>query len=285
MGITVEVAGKTDIGCVRTNNEDNFGYDTRYGIFVVCDGMGGQAAGEVASKMAVDAVLTYYRTSAQKRHFPKVGEQIDSVTDRANHLASAIHLANQAVYDAASSHAAHQGMGSTVVSVSFEGHGAFYSIGHVGDSRIYLVRNGEIEQLTNDHSLVMEQVRRGLITLAEARVSKMQNIIIRALGTEPEVKPDLDDKLAQPGDVVVLCSDGLTRHVPDDSIAEVVSNTSDLRQACDLLIGAARDGGGEDNITCLLLRFVDEPWYKKWLRILFGWLIPGGGSPKWQNSI
>jgi PPM family protein phosphatase len=285
MGITVEVAGKTDVGCVRANNEDNFGYDVRYGIFIVCDGMGGQAAGEVASKMAVDAMLTYYRTSGQSKHYPKVGEQIDSVTDRANHLASAIHLANQAVHDAASSHAAHQGMGSTVVAVSFEGQGSFYSIGHVGDSRIYLVRNGEIEQLTNDHSLVMEQVRRGLITLAEARVSKMQNIIIRALGTEPEVKPDLDDKLAQPGDVLVLCSDGLTRHVPDDSIAEVVMNTPDLKQACELLVGAARDGGGEDNITCLLLRFVEEPWYKKWLRILFGWLIPGGGSPKWQNSI
>ena len=285
MGITVEFAGKSDIGCVRTNNEDNFGYDARYGIFVVCDGMGGQAAGEVASKMAVDTILTFYRSSAQNKRFPKVGEQFDGVTDRANHLASAIQLANQAVNDAAANHAAQQGMGSTVVAVSFEGHGSFYSIGHVGDSRIYLVRHGEIEQLTNDHSLVMEQVRRGLITLAEARVSKMGNIIIRALGTEPTVKPDLDDKLAQPGDVVVLCSDGLTRHVPDDSIAEVVSHTPDLRQACDLLIGAARDGGGEDNITCLLLRFVDEPWYKRLLRKWFSWLLPGGGSPKWQNSI
>ncbi len=285
MGITVEVAGKSDVGCVRANNEDNFGYDSRYGIFVVCDGMGGQAAGEVASKMAVDSILTYYRTAAHNKRFTKVGEWVDGVTDRANHLASAIHMANQAVHEAATSHAAQQGMGSTVVSVSFEGSGAFYSIGHVGDSRIYLVRNGEIEQLTNDHSLVMEQVRRGLITLAEARVSKMQNIIIRALGTEPDVKPDLDDKLAQPGDVLVLCSDGLTRHVPDDAMAEVVTHTKDLRQACDLLIGAAKDGGGEDNITCLLLRFVEEPWYKKWFRKLFSWLLPGGGSPKWQNSI
>jgi protein phosphatase len=285
MGITVEVAGKTDIGNVRTNNEDNFGYDARHGIFVVCDGMGGQAAGEVASKMAVDTVLTFYRSSAHSGHYPKVGEQFDGVTDRANHLASAIQLANQAVFDAATHHAAQQGMGSTVVAVSFEGEGSFYSIGHVGDSRIYMVRNGEIEQLTNDHSLVMEQVRRGLITLAEARVSKMQNIIIRALGTEAAVKPDLDDKLAQPGDVLVLCSDGLTRHVPDDAIAECVSNTPDLRQACELLIDAAKGGGGEDNITCLLLRFIEEPWYKKLLRKWFSWLLPGGGSPKWQNSI
>jgi serine/threonine protein phosphatase PrpC len=239
----------------------------------------------VASKMAVDTILTYYRTAAHSGHYPAVGEQFEGVTDRANHLASAIQLANQAVHDAAQHHAAQRGMGSTVVGVSFEGEGSFYSIGHVGDSRIYLVRNGEIEQLTNDHSLVMEQVRRGLITLSEARVSKMQNIIIRALGTEEAVKPDLDDKLAQAGDVLVLCSDGLTRHVPDDSIAEVVTNTSDLRQACKLLVEAAKDGGGEDNVTCLLLRFVEEPWYKKFIRKWFSWLLPGGGSPKWQNSI
>jgi protein phosphatase len=266
---------------VRANNEDNFGYDSRFGIYVVCDGMGGQAAGEVASKMGVDTILTYYRTSVNTGHFPRVGEQVDGLTDRANHLGSAVQLANQAVHDAASHHAAQAGMGSTVVAVSTEDKGAFFSIANVGDSRIYLVRNGDIQQLTTDHSLVMEQVRRGLITLAEARVSKMQNIIVRALGTESTVKPDLDDLLALPGDVLILCSDGLTRHVPDDSMAEVVSNTPDLQQACSLLIEAARDGGGEDNITCLLLRFTVQPWYKK----LLSTALPGGGSPKWQNSI
>ncbi len=281
MGITIEVAGKTDIGNVRSNNEDNFGYDSRFGIYLVCDGMGGQAAGEVASKMAVDSILTYYRSIPPGGDYPRIGEQFEGVSDRANRLANAIQLANQAVHEAAAQHATQQGMGSTVVAVSFSGEDGFYSIGHVGDSRVYLVRNGQIEQITEDHSLVMEQVRRGLITLAEARVSKMQNIIIRALGTEETVKPDLEDDLAQPGDVLVLCSDGLTRHVPDDSIAEVISNTRDLRQACDLLVQAAKDGGGEDNITCLLLRFVEKPWYKK----LFGNLLPGGGSPKWQNSI
>ncbi len=280
MAFTVEVAGQSDVGCVRSNNEDNFGYDSRYGIFVVCDGMGGQAAGEVASKMGVDTVLTYYRTSSESGHFPKVGEQVENLTERANHLASAIQLANNAVCEAAGANPDRAGMGSTIVAVSTEGNGAFFSIAHVGDSRIYLVRNGDIQQLTNDHSLVMEQVRRGIITLAEARISKMQNIIVRALGSEPNVKPDLDDVMAMPGDVLVLCSDGLTRHVPDDSIAEVVSNTADLRHACDLLVQSARDGGGEDNITCLLLRFTIQPWYKKALSKV----LPAGGSPKWQNS-
>jgi serine/threonine protein phosphatase PrpC len=231
--------------------------------------------------MGVDTILTYYRTSVGSGHFPKVGEQVDGLTERANHLGSAIQLANQAVHDAAAAHAAQAGMGSTVVAVSTEGNGAFFSIGHVGDSRIYLVRGGEIQQLTNDHSLVMEQVRRGLITLAEARVSKMQNIIIRALGTEATVKPDLDDVMAMPGDVLVLCSDGLTRHVPDDSIAEVASQGGDLRQACNLLVEAAKDGGGEDNITCVLLRFTVQPWYRKFMSKV----LRGGGSPRWQNSI
>src|SRR5258708_7325614 len=147
MSLALQVAGKSDVGCVRTNNEDNFGYDSRYGIYVVCDGMGGQAAGEVASKMAVDSVLTYYRTSVRSNHFPKVGEQVDGITDRANHLGSSIQLANQAVHDAAAAHAAQAGMGSTVVAISTEDKGSFFSIGNVGDSRIYLVRNGEIQQL------------------------------------------------------------------------------------------------------------------------------------------
>jgi serine/threonine protein phosphatase PrpC len=284
MGFTVEVAGKTDIGKVRSNNEDNFGYDTRYGIYVVCDGMGGQAAGEVASKMAVDSILSYYRTSAHTGHYPKIGEQFEALSDRANHLGSAIQLANQTVHEAASRQTAHQGMGSTVVSVSVDRDEPFYSIANVGDSRIYLVRNAQIEQITNDHSLVMEQVRRGLLTIDEARVSKMQNIIIRALGTEDTVQADLEDRLAQPGDVLVLCSDGLTRHVPDESIAEVVTNTPNLQQALTLLLEAAKDGGGEDNITCLLLRFVDQSWLNQVAKKTVGWLSRGG-SPKWQNSI
>ncbi len=278
MSLSVEVAGKSDVGCVRTNNEDNFGYDTRYGIYVVCDGMGGQAAGEVASKMGVDTVLTYFREANKNGHFPEVGPPADGVSTRANALGSAIHLANDAIYGAATRHAAHSGMGSTIVAVLVEK--GFYSVGHAGDSRIYLVRKGKMEQLTRDHSLVMEQVRRGLLTLAEAQVSEMQNIIVRALGPEDKVQPDLDDLMAQPGDILLLCSDGLTKHVPDDQIVDIINGTISLSLMADRLIEAAKEGGGTDNITALLLRFEELPWYKK----LFRWLF-GGGSPKWQNSI
>src|SRR3954453_4697702 len=110
MSLTVEVAAKSDVGCVRTNNEDNLGFDSRYGIYVVCDGMGGQAAGEVASKMGVDTVLTYFREAAKTRMFPQIGEKVDGVSERANALGSAIRLANEAIHEAAGKHAAHSGM-------------------------------------------------------------------------------------------------------------------------------------------------------------------------------
>ncbi len=277
MSLTVEVAAKSDVGCVRTNNEDNLGYDSRYGIYVVCDGMGGQAAGEVASKMGVDTMLTYFREAAKTKMFPQIGDVVDGVSDRANHLGSAIRLANEAIHEAASKHAAHSGMGSTIVAVLVEG--GFFSIGHAGDSRIYMIRNGEIQQLTRDHSLVMEQVRRGLITMEEAQASEMQNIIIRALGPEEKVVPDLDDMMAMPGDTLVLCSDGLTRHVTDDAMLEIVQGTVTLQLMADRLIDAAKEGGGSDNVSCVVMRFVELSWWKRILRTLFG-----GGSPKWQNS-
>src|SRR5512140_2107390 len=278
MSLTVEVAAKSDVGCVRKNNEDNLGYDARYGIYVVCDGMGGQAAGEVASKMAVDTVLNYYREASKSGMFPQIGEVVDGVSERANRVGSAIRLANEMIHQAANDHAAHSGMGSTIVAAEVEKE--FVSIGHAGDSRIYLVRAGAIQQLTRDHSLVMEQVRRGLITLEEANASEMQNIIIRALGPEEKVVPDLDDMMAMPGDVFLLCCDGLIRHVTDDAILEIVQGTVTLQLMAQRLIDAAKEGGGSDNVTVVLLRFVNLPWWKRILRRLFG-----GGSPKWQNSI
>ena len=278
MSLTVEVAAKSDVGCVRKNNEDNLGYDSRYGIYVVCDGMGGQAAGEVASKMGVDTVLDYFREASKTGIYPQIGEVVDSVSERANRLGSAIRLANEHIHQAAGQHTAHSGMGSTIVSVLVDS--GFFSIAHAGDSRIYLIRSGSIQQITRDHSLVMEQVRRGLITLEEANASEMQNIIIRALGPEEKVIPDLDDMMAMQGDLLLLCSDGLTRHVTDDSLLEIAQGTVTLQLMAQRMIDAAKEGGGSDNITVVLLRFIDLPWWKRILRMLFG-----GGSPKWQNSI
>jgi serine/threonine protein phosphatase PrpC len=260
MNLSVQAAGKSDIGLVRKNNEDNFGYDVRHGIFTVCDGMGGQAAGELASKIAVDTVLTYFRDTRNSTE-PVVGRSFEGVSERAAALAYAIQLANQAIQDAGSQNPDLRGMGSTIVAVCVEGNQ--FSIAHVGDSRIYLIRDGNIQQLTNDHSLVMEQVRRGLMTLEEAEQSKMQNVIVRALGSEESVEPDLADHEFAPGDVLLLCCDGMSRYVQEGKMTDVIGHAETLEQACDDLIQAAKDGKSDDNITCVLIRAVEQSWHER----------------------
>ncbi|HVN22290.1 MAG TPA: Stp1/IreP family PP2C-type Ser/Thr phosphatase [Dongiaceae bacterium] len=255
MSFAIQAAGMTDIGLVRKNNEDNFGYDLREGIFVVCDGMGGQQAGELASKIAVDTVLGYYR---ETRDDTQDGtSRFEGVSPRAARLGSAIQMANHAIHDAGARDINIAGMGSTIVAVSVENN--LFSIANVGDSRIYLIRKSEVAQLTQDHSLVMEQVRRGLMTLEEAENSKMQNVIVRALGTDDTVEPDLADHEFSPEDVLLLCSDGLSRYVKENRMADAVSQDS-LENACSDLIEAAKSGGSDDNITCLLIRATPPSW-------------------------
>jgi PPM family protein phosphatase len=279
MTLAIEVAGKTDVGCVRSNNEDNFGYDSRYGIFVVCDGMGGQAAGEVASKMAVDALLEYFRDPANTVAGNATNNRLITAAApvSAKSLAAAIDRANRTIYEAGHGKIGRNGMGSTVVAALVRGQSL--AIGHVGDSRIYLIRRGSIQQLTQDHSLVMEQVRLGYITREQAENSELQNVILRALGAEQQVEPEVEDLIAVPDDILLMTSDGLTRHVHDEEILRIVASSRSLDQACSALVQAAKDRGGDDNITCLLLRIVERPWYKNLLSKLF----PGG--PQWQNSI
>lgn len=277
MNLLVEVAGKTDVGCVRANNEDNFGYDSRHGIYVVCDGMGGQAAGEVASKMGVDIVLNYFREGALSGMYPQVGAPLEGVSEGGQALAGAIRLANRTIHETGQHQVGRAGMGSTMVAVLIRDNQ--FSIGNVGDSRIYMVRQGAIQQLTQDHSLVMEQVRRGYITLEQAARSEMQNIILRALGSDEAVEVDIEDLVLLAGDVLVMSSDGLTKYVEDEEILEIVSLHSSLEQVCDALIGLARSRGGDDNITCLVMKAKNPPWYRR----ILGKRFARGG--KWQNSI
>ena len=229
MNLVFQAAGKTDIGVVRTNNEDNFGFDLRRGIFVVCDGMGGAAAGEVASKIAVDTVLANFRNDPGRAELPLLGRRFEGVSEQAAGLANAIQLANQAIQEAAAQNPNRSGMGSTIVAVCLKGN--FFSIANVGDSRIYLVRGGIIQQMTSDHSLVMEQVRRGLMTVEEAEQSEMQNVIVRALGSEDSVEPDLEDHEFAPGDVLLLCSDGMSRYVKEEKMLEVMRSEGSISEA------------------------------------------------------
>src|SRR5271165_3379099 len=249
MSLLLDVAGLTDVGRVRTSNEDSFGYDERLGIFVVCDGMGGHAAGEIASRIAVDAVLGYFR-----EHEPAVKEDaaLDDAPLGARLLAEAVKKANDAILEYAETHKNTSGMGTTLVAARFADRNV--SIANVGDSRIYLFREGELLQLTEDHSLVMEQVRRGMLTLEEAQHSSAKNIITRALGTDETTLPDLGEFPAQEGDVLLLATDGVLRHVEDAEIRNILLQIPSLNAACATLIDAANQGGGDDNSTCILVR-------------------------------
>jgi serine/threonine protein phosphatase PrpC len=273
---SIQVAGKTDVGLVRANNEDNLGFDTASGVFVVCDGMGGQAAGERASKIAVDTVMSYFR---QKRTEGSeiVGKVFDRLSGRANALARAIQLANQNIHEEASRDPRFSGMGSTIVAIAVEDDE--FSVAHVGDSRVYLLRSGVIQQLTNDHSLVMEQVRRGLLTPEDAEKSTIQNVIVRSLGAEESVDPDLADHELLTGDTLLMCSDGLSHFVHDNIISDVLAASLSPEKACDDLIQAAKGANSNDNITCLVLHAAEPSWSDR----VLGRLKPG--HSKLQESI
>lgn len=252
MHLGLEVVGRSDVGRVRVSNEDSYGFDMRQGVFVVCDGMGGHAAGEVASKLAVETVLSYFRD-----HEPMAADAslIDAPLG-AQLLSDAVNKANESILEYAEGHASASGMGTTLVAARFaEGK---FTTAHIGDSRIYLMRNGSLLQLTEDHSLVMEQVRRGIMTVEEARKSTAQHIITRALGTEDNSPPDLAEFPAEVGDILMLTTDGVLRHLEDHQIHTLLAEALSLQAACDALIEMALDAGGEDNATCVLIRVKRE---------------------------
>ncbi len=259
----VATGGKTDKGMVRANNEDNFHVNEGGELLLVADGMGGHASGEVASRLAVE-VISDFMENAKRNPELQVGPYLDDYSQTANRVGSAIRLANKAIYDAATSSPQYRGMGTTVVAAVLNDR--HLSIAHVGDSRLYLVRAGSIQQLTDDHSLVSEQVKHEMITREEARGSSMKNVLTRAVGVYPEVEVDLDDMTLADGDILVLCTDGLTNMVTDDDIFSIVTGVNDPLVACDQCIRMANENGGEDNIT-VVVAYVKEK--RGWFRSLF----------------
>jgi serine/threonine protein phosphatase PrpC len=247
--VSLEFAAITDIGCTRSNNEDSYGYDGEQHIYAVCDGMGGRAAGEIASNLAVRTLIESYGLSA---NWVMSGEPIPL----ANRLLQAILDANQAVRQAGIQNAELNTMGTTLVCACFEGDHAV--IGNVGDSRAYLVRDGYCQQITQDHSLLAEALQAGDISLETAAASNLQSVITRAIGVEDTVDPDLFASQLQPGDVLLLASDGLTRYAQQNEILAAIENTPDLTAACQSLVDFAKSSGGVDNITCILVRFLKE---------------------------
>jgi PPM family protein phosphatase len=232
-------AAVSDRGRKRSTNEDAFGYSIEQGVFLVCDGMGGAAAGEVASSLAVDEMMRVLTDRAPEVPLSSLIEQ-------------AVSVANEVIYSRAQSNSKLNGMGTTLVALVTEERRI--QVLNIGDSRCYRLRAGNLEQITQDHSLVDEQVRLGRMSEAEAVRSPLRNVITRALGTQSRVTPDIFDLDAEPGDLFLLCSDGLIREVSDGGIEAILSNENALDDKCTELVNAANRAGGADNITCLLVR-------------------------------
>jgi len=241
-----EVHGETDVGRRRQLNEDAiFAAD---GLFIVCDGMGGHKAGEVASRLATDVIATFIKRSQTDPELTWPCGFDPRLSEDANRLSTAIKLANRTVFHTAQSSDDYSGMGTTVVAVLVAPGRAEITYGHVGDSRIYLIRDGAMTQLTKDDSLV------NLVSADDAPAVK--NVLTKALGVQEDVEFEVVGKELQAGDIVLLCSDGLTNMLPDPAILEVVTaQAGNLEEACRHLVAGANAQGGRDNISVLLGRY------------------------------
>lgn len=243
-------AGATDVGCVRDHNEDSFAIAERHRLCVVADGMGGHELGEVASKLAADAVVGYYdRTEATSQTTAVVaGESLAAASER---LVAAIEFANRLVFQMAVKQ--RKVMGTTIVAAHIVDH--TMCIAHVGDSRAYLIREGSIAQLTRDHS-ALEDFKQARPDASPEEIENFpyRNVIMRALGTSPLVQVDSASLVVVPGDVVLLCCDGLSNKVSDGGMIRILSRERDLQSAAFALILAANDAQADDNVTAVLAR-------------------------------
>jgi len=253
MRLRYVAAAKTDVGQKRQGNEDRFCLDPALGLYVVADGMGGHAAGEVASGLAVETIQDWMAKYLTGADAAIVGPAAAAGSAEANFLLSSIRLANRIIFDSAKGRREYAGMGTTVVAVLT--HGDRFVLAHVGDSRIYRIRGDRIVQVSRDHSFVQEQVDNGMMSAAEAHQSQYRHMITRALGLKEIVDVDLTEQPARPGDVLLLCSDGLSDLLDDeDMLAAVRDHADDLDQACQALVDRANAKGGDDNITVLVVQ-------------------------------
>jgi serine/threonine protein phosphatase PrpC len=244
----------SDVGRKRKGNEDSLFVNPEQHLFVVADGMGGHAAGEVASKVAVDSINEFVCLTGGDEEITWPFGLDENISYDGNRLKTAIRYANRKVLEATKEKSEYEGMATTVAAVLVDGDSG--NIGHVGDSRVYLVRDGQIKQLTSDHSWVNEQIQSGVISPDQARTHPLRNVVTRALGGKPDLQVDMQQHKAKAGDILLLCSDGLTTMIADDEIAKLVHDAAgDVDKAAQALVNSANAKGGEDNITVLLIRF------------------------------
>jgi serine/threonine protein phosphatase PrpC len=271
-GEVVEIVsgGVSDVGRVRTNNEDSYKILDSLSLYVLSDGMGGEAHGEVASALAVETVVKCCTEAKEDSGVTLLGGTPNNFGEKTKKLQGAVRQANLNIFDSAQKNPAQRGMGATLTTVWASADKL--SVAHVGDSRAYLLRMGNLQQLTSDHSLVAEQVRRGIITAQQAEESEMQSVLLRALGAHPDVEVDVDEVGIFPGDVLLLCSDGLTRMVTEPEIAGTLQAETRPAAAAQKLVDLANENGGMDNITVIVVRFQEEA--KSW----FSWFRRGSAK-------
>lgn len=243
----LEIFGRTDVGKIRTNNEDNFLIEEDIGLFIVADGMGGHSSGEVASKMAVDVTRDSVKKFISNEQKSIIGKLNSQYSERTNQLASSVRLSNQIIYESARATPQNQGMGTTIDCVLVQKDKI--SIAHVGDSRVYMVRANGLRQLTEDHSLTADQVRKGLLKQEEAEKSNLKNILTRAVGVDASTEVDMVEIEGQDGDYLIACTDGLNKMVSDQEILKSVSDMKTPKMIAEHLVDLANAAGGVDNTT------------------------------------
>ncbi len=252
--LQIEVAGQTDVGRKRQHNEDAFAIFADYGLYMVADGMGGHASGEVASKLAIDTMREFFAATAgdPDKTWPYKMDRSKGYEE--NRLITGVKLSNLRIFQTSKTNPGQRGMGTTLVALFAVDDG--YYVAHVGDSRVYRIRNGILTQLTEDHSLLNDYKKMKKLTEEEIASFPHKNVIVRALGMKDTVKVDTRFEQPQPDDILLLCSDGLAGPVSDDEILRIILDAGDLPAAAEQLIEAANNNGGPDNITAVLTRWV-----------------------------
>jgi len=249
----IKIEGITDTGLIRSHNEDSIGNDLSLGLAVLADGMGGHKGGEVASALAVNSILNDLPAELERCKKLDIDENISGYSYQSMAIKNSVEKANAVIFEAASKQMQYEGMGTTIVVTMF--YENRLTVAHVGDSRMYRLRDHELEQITTDHTLLQELIDRGFYTPEEAAKSLNKNLVTRALGIEESVKIDITEEITMADDLYLLCSDGLTDMVDDRRITMILEeNKSQIDLACTELIQQAKDNGGHDNISVILIQ-------------------------------
>lgn len=252
----IRYAGSTHVGMKRTHNEDNFFLLGEENLYVVADGMGGHASGEVASKIAVETLANFFIDTSRDKEVTWPYKEDRSLNYDQNRLITGIKLANRQVFETSQHDARLRGMGTTLVGLLVAESGVY--VGHVGDSRAYLIQNGQIQQVTEDHSLLNDYMKVHQLTEEEIENFPHKNVIVRALGMKDAVDVDIHREEPRPGTAFVMCSDGLSGMIQDEEILEIYNQSNgDLEKGCQSLIAKANANGGNDNVTVVIVTFED----------------------------